>query len=86
MVGHLLQVLILVHDCIGAEVFLNSLLLRLESDISMTMSALHCLKVEPNLRKRIAESLIPNSKLKVMDTPITQLCHKLMLGYRICCM
>jgi len=48
----------------GAEVFLSSLLQRLESDISMTLSALHCLKVEPFLRKRIAESLIPSSKLK----------------------
>ena len=48
----------------GAEVFLSSLLQRLETDISMTLSALHCLKVEPFLRKRIAESLVPSSKLK----------------------
>jgi len=30
------------------------------------MSALNCLKLEPNLRKRIAESLVPSSKMKDM--------------------
>jgi hypothetical protein len=44
---------------------MNALLMRLESDISISFSSLHCLKVEPIIRKRIADSLIPNSKLKV---------------------
>ncbi|KAF8908989.1 vacuolar fusion protein MON1 [Gymnopilus junonius] len=48
----------------GAEPFMHSLLSRLETDIAMTMSSLNCLKVEPNLRKRLAESLVPNSKMK----------------------
>jgi len=49
----------------GAEPFMNSLLNRLESDIAMSMSSLHCLKMEPGLRKRIAETLVPNNKVKV---------------------
>ena len=44
---------------------MNSLLNRLESDIAMSMSSLHCLKMEPSLRKRIAETLVPNNKAKV---------------------
>ncbi|KAF9485853.1 DUF254-domain-containing protein [Pholiota conissans] len=50
----------------GAEPFMNSLLARLESDMAMSMSALHCLKMEPSLRKRIAETLVPNPKMKDM--------------------
>ena len=50
---------------IGAESFMTSMLYRLELDISMTMSALNCLKLDPNLRKKIAESLVPSSKMKV---------------------
>ena len=50
---------------IGAEPFMTSMLFRLELDMAMTMSALNCLKLEPNLRKRIAESLVPSSKMKV---------------------
>lgn len=44
---------------------MHSLLSRLETDIAMTMSSLNCLKVEPSLRKRLAESLVPNNKIKV---------------------
>ena len=31
----------------------------------MSTSSLHCLKLEPNLRKAIAEALVPTSKIKV---------------------
>ncbi|KAF8231695.1 DUF254-domain-containing protein [Tricholoma matsutake] len=48
----------------GAESFLNSLLDRLEFDLSMSTSSLHCLKLETNLRKRAAEALVPTSKIK----------------------
>ena len=51
---------------LGAESFMTSMLFRLELDMSMTMSALNCLKLDPNLRKRIAESLVPSSKMKVL--------------------
>lgn len=50
---------------IGAESFMTSMLFRLELDMSMSMSALNCLKLDSNLRKRIAESLVPSSKMKV---------------------
>ena len=44
---------------------MTSMLNRLEFDLTMTMSALNCLKLDPNLRKRIGESLVPSSKMKV---------------------
>lgn len=51
---------------------MNSLLARLESDMAMSMSALHCLKMEPGLRKRIAETLVPNPKMKVSNIDYLQ--------------
>ncbi|KAF8798825.1 DUF254-domain-containing protein [Phlegmacium glaucopus] len=50
----------------GAESLMTSMLFRLEFDMAMTMSALNCLKLDPNLRKRIAESLVPSPKMKDM--------------------
>ncbi|KIM63548.1 hypothetical protein SCLCIDRAFT_117184 [Scleroderma citrinum Foug A] len=41
----------------GAEPFLFSLLGRLESDLAMTMSSLHCLQLDPSLRTRVADAL-----------------------------
>ena len=49
---------------VGAESFMTSMLFRLELDLTMTMSALNCLKLDPNLRKKIGESLFPSSKMK----------------------
>jgi len=48
----------------GAEPFLYSLLSRLEWDLAMSTSSLHCLKVEPMLRKSVADVLVPTSKIK----------------------
>ncbi|PFH53895.1 hypothetical protein AMATHDRAFT_186512 [Amanita thiersii Skay4041] len=48
----------------GAESFLLSLLKRLEFDFSMTLTSLHCLRLRPSLRKRIADALVPQSKAK----------------------
>ncbi|TFK40673.1 trafficking protein Mon1-domain-containing protein [Crucibulum laeve] len=48
----------------GAETFLTSLLERLEVDLAMSTSSLNCLKIDPNLRKRIAEIMVPPSKMK----------------------
>ncbi|KAF8635850.1 hypothetical protein AX15_000042 [Amanita polypyramis BW_CC] len=48
----------------GAESFLLSLLDRVEFDLAMSMSSLHCLKLDLNLRKRVAEALVPHSKIK----------------------
>ncbi|KAF8630953.1 hypothetical protein AX17_005309 [Amanita inopinata Kibby_2008] len=48
----------------GAETFLISLLDRMEFDLAMSTSSLHCLKLEPTLRKRVAEVLVPHSKIK----------------------
>ncbi|EKM56680.1 uncharacterized protein PHACADRAFT_91851, partial [Phanerochaete carnosa HHB-10118-sp] len=48
----------------GAEPFMYSLLERLEWDLAMSTSSLHCLKLDPALRKRIADTLVPTSKIK----------------------
>ncbi|OCH85589.1 DUF254-domain-containing protein [Obba rivulosa] len=48
----------------GAEPFLHSLLARLEWDLAMSTSSLHCLKLDPVLRKSIADVLVPTSKIK----------------------
>ncbi|KAG6854671.1 hypothetical protein C0991_003319 [Blastosporella zonata] len=48
----------------GAEGFLSSLLDRLEFDLAMSTSSLQCLKLDPTLRKRAAEALVPSSKMK----------------------
>ncbi|KAH9936335.1 trafficking protein Mon1-domain-containing protein [Fomitopsis serialis] len=48
----------------GAEPFLYSLLSRLEWDLAMATSSLQCLKVEPMLRKSVADVLVPTSKIK----------------------
>ncbi|KAI0755027.1 trafficking protein Mon1-domain-containing protein [Daedaleopsis nitida] len=50
----------------GAEPFLFSLLSRLEWDLAMSTSSLHCLKLNPTLRKSIADILVPTSKIKEM--------------------
>ena len=49
----------------GAEPFLYSLLSRLEWDLAMSTSSLHCLKLDPVLRKAVADVLVPTSKIKV---------------------
>ncbi|KAF9013405.1 DUF254-domain-containing protein [Cyathus striatus] len=48
----------------GAETFLKSILGRLEFDLAMSMSSLGCLKLDPNVRKKIAESMVPPAKSK----------------------
>ncbi|KAI0917319.1 hypothetical protein AcW1_007466 [Taiwanofungus camphoratus] len=48
----------------GAEPFLHSLLARLEWDLAMSTSSLHCLKLDPVLRKTVADILVPTSKIK----------------------
>ncbi|KAI0365723.1 DUF254-domain-containing protein [Pilatotrama ljubarskyi] len=50
----------------GAEPFLYSLLSRLEWDLAMSTSSLHCLKLDPVLRKAVADVLVPTSKIKDM--------------------
>ncbi|KAJ7781773.1 trafficking protein Mon1-domain-containing protein [Mycena maculata] len=48
----------------GSETFLTSLLARLEFDLAMSTSSLHCLRLEASIRKRAAEALVPPSKMK----------------------
>ncbi|KAL0961249.1 hypothetical protein HGRIS_006211 [Hohenbuehelia grisea] len=48
----------------GAESFMTSILARLEFDLAISMSSLHCLKLDAGLRKRAGEALVPTSKIK----------------------
>ncbi|KDQ62528.1 hypothetical protein JAAARDRAFT_189835 [Jaapia argillacea MUCL 33604] len=48
----------------GAENILSSLLDRLEWDLALSMSSLHCLRLDPTLRSKTAEALVPHSKMK----------------------
>ncbi|ESK95723.1 vacuolar fusion protein mon1 [Moniliophthora roreri MCA 2997] len=48
----------------GAETFLNSMISRLEFDLAMSTSSLRVLKLDNILRKRVAEALVPTSKIK----------------------
>ncbi|KAF5330264.1 hypothetical protein D9758_014446 [Tetrapyrgos nigripes] len=48
----------------GAETFLTAMISRLEFDLAMSTSSLHCMKLDPNLRKKVAEALVPTSKTK----------------------
>ncbi|KAL1950355.1 hypothetical protein VTO73DRAFT_5479 [Trametes versicolor] len=50
----------------GAEPFLYSLLARLEWDLAMSTSSLQCLRLDPVLRKSVADVLVPTSKIKEM--------------------
>ncbi|KAJ8586551.1 DUF254-domain-containing protein [Rhizopogon salebrosus TDB-379] len=48
----------------GSEPFLFSLLGRMELDLAMATSSLNCLQLDQSLRVRIAEALVPTSKMK----------------------
>ncbi|KAG1745888.1 DUF254-domain-containing protein [Suillus paluster] len=48
----------------GAEPFLFSLLDRMELDLAMATSSLNCLQLDQSLRARVAEALVPTSKMK----------------------
>ncbi|KAK7469379.1 Vacuolar fusion protein mon1 [Stygiomarasmius scandens] len=48
----------------GAETFLTAMINRLEFDLAMSTSSLHCMRLDPTLRKRAAEALVPATKMK----------------------
>ncbi|KAF7314479.1 hypothetical protein MKEN_00920900 [Mycena kentingensis (nom. inval.)] len=48
----------------GAETFLTSMISRLEFDLAMATASLHCLRLDPSVRKRAGELLVPSSKVK----------------------
>ena len=53
------------HSLKGSEILVHSLLDRAENDMAMGTSSLHCLKLDPAVRSRAANHLIPISKMKV---------------------
>lgn len=48
----------------GAETFLHMLLTRMQTDLAMSTSSLICLPLEPSVRRKAGDILIP-SKMKV---------------------
>ena len=50
----------------GAEVFLHSLILRMQYDLAISMSSLLCLPLEAGLRRKIGSILVP-AKMKVSE-------------------
>lgn len=48
----------------GAEVFLHTLIKRMQFDLAIATSSLLCLRLDPGLRRKIGSVLVP-SKLKV---------------------
>ncbi|KAF8551678.1 DUF254-domain-containing protein [Imleria badia] len=48
----------------GTDPFLFTLLKRLELDFAMATSSLHCLQLDPSLRSRVADALVPITKMK----------------------
>ena len=50
---------------LGAETFLTAMINRLEIDLAMSTSSLHCMRLDSTLRKRAAEALVPATKMKV---------------------
>ncbi|KAL5482956.1 MON1 [Sanghuangporus weigelae] len=43
----------------GAETFLHSLLARMQCDLAMSTASLLCLSMDPNLRRKIGDALVP---------------------------
>jgi hypothetical protein len=48
----------------GSEILIHSLLERVETDMAMGTSSLHCLRLDPVVRSRAANHLVPTSKMK----------------------
>lgn len=50
----------------GTDGFLRSLITRLELDLAMTTASLGALRIDPALRNKVADALVPTSKIKDM--------------------
>ncbi|KAH7106907.1 DUF254-domain-containing protein [Auriculariales sp. MPI-PUGE-AT-0066] len=51
----------------GTEVFLKLLIGKLESDLAITTASLGALRIDPVLRTKIADTLVPSSSAKIKD-------------------
>jgi len=72
--------------CLGAEPFMHTLLQRMEGDMAMSLSSLQFLKLDPSVRSRAAEALVPVSKMKVPFAPrLAELIrsHRRVLGHAV---
>lgn len=63
---------------------MHTLLQRLEGDMAMNLSSLQFLKLDPSFRSRVAEALVPVSKMKVYPQATDLMgAHSRGLGYVI---
>ncbi|KAJ3922593.1 vacuolar fusion protein MON1 [Lentinula edodes] len=46
----------------GADTFLTTMIARLQLDLAISMSALRCLRLDPFLRNKLAQALVPSGK------------------------
>ncbi|KAJ3737112.1 vacuolar fusion protein MON1 [Lentinula guzmanii] len=52
----------------GADTFLTTMIARLQLDLAISMSALRCLRLDPLLRSKLAQALVPSGQItKVLD-------------------
>ncbi|KIK57167.1 hypothetical protein GYMLUDRAFT_61477 [Collybiopsis luxurians FD-317 M1] len=47
----------------GADTFLTTMISRLQLDLAISMSALRCLRLDPALRNKCAQALVPSGKI-----------------------
>ncbi|KAJ4489371.1 trafficking protein Mon1-domain-containing protein [Lentinula edodes] len=47
----------------GADTFLTTMITRLQLDLAISMSALRCLRLDPFLRNKLAQALVPSGKV-----------------------
>ncbi|KAJ3974097.1 trafficking protein Mon1-domain-containing protein [Lentinula raphanica] len=47
----------------GADTFLTTMIARLQLDLAISMSALRCLRLDPLLRTKLAQALVPSGKI-----------------------
>ncbi|KAJ4001050.1 trafficking protein Mon1-domain-containing protein [Lentinula boryana] len=47
----------------GADTFLTTMIARLQLDLAISMSALRCLRLDPLLRNKLAQALVPSGQI-----------------------
>jgi len=59
---------------------MHTLLQRVQGDMAMNLSSLQFLKLDPSVRSRAAEALVPVSKMKVHSPTVLPGLLELMVG------
>jgi len=59
----------------GTEGFLRTLIAKLESDLAITTASLGALRIDPGLRTRVADTLVPTANAKIKVRGAIGQCH-----------